>query len=99
MELKGNISFGKLNWWRTLFWVNKEGLASETAEEKNIHGKIPERINKAKSFISVLKTAVNTKVITNTIKSGFIITQKRPKTDPAYLALNCFHDIPHKERR
>ena len=97
--LKGIISFGRLNWCKTLFWVDKEGVASDKAPEKNIHGKIPERTNKAKLFISVLKTAVNTKVIANIIKRGLIITQKIPKTEPAYLALNCFTDILHKVRR
>ena len=96
IELKGRISRGKLNWRKILCWPKIENVASDKALEKNIQGKIPARAKRGKFFISILKTAVKTKVIADIIKSGLMIAQEIPRIEPAYFALSCFAAISHK---
>ncbi len=96
IELNGKISLGKLNCCRIFCWLFMEKVASDRALEKNIQGKMPESIKRAKFFISILKILVNTNTITNIIKTGFINAQKIPKIEPLYFALSWEIDISHK---
>ncbi len=72
-----------------------EKAASDKVIEKNIQGKIPERTNKPKFFISVLKTTLKTKLIATIIKIGFKIAQEIPRIDPEYFVLSCLTTIVH----
>ena len=79
---------GRLNWRIAGCWLKIENAASNKALEKNIHGNIPARANRAKCFIPSLITTVKTKVIAAIINKGFIIAQKIPRKDPEYFTLS-----------